>query len=166
MSPEIEDIKVVRSQGLRDVGPDRRARVRRRLGRMHCLDARIRRFRLDTDRSLLKDFEPQGKSDQTGNFFAQRILVSRNWCHRLGQVHFHQTRIVGRSLLHQLRMYASWEGIMVDWRAAYRGSWNKEDNKVTDDCITTIRLNSHSQRDAVSQPDTCASRLERAPHQH
>jgi hypothetical protein len=138
MSPEIEDIKVVRSQGLQNIDPDRRAQ--------YVVDSegfialtQDPRFRLYTDRSLLKDFEPQGKSDQTGNFFAERILVHETGATALAK--YTSTRpeslVVFVAPIADVRFLGGYNGRL----ARISGFLNKEDNKVTDDCITTILLN-------------------------
>ena len=138
MSPEIEDIKIVRSQGLQNIDPDRRAQ--------YVVDSegfialtQDPRFRLYTDRSLLKDFEPQGKSDQTGNFFAERILVHETGATAVAK--YTSTRpeslVVFVAPIADVRFLGGYNGRL----ARIAGFLNKEDNKVTDDCITTILLN-------------------------
>jgi len=74
LSPEFDDIKVVRSQGLQEVDPERRSR--------YVIDpdgfialTQDPSFKLYTDRSLFKDFSSIGKDDSFGNFFSERILV-------------------------------------------------------------------------------------------
>jgi len=74
MSPEVEDVMTVRLDGLQNVNSDRRS--------TYVMDSEgfvqqtaDPKYRLYSDRSLLKDFEPLNEDDQPGNFFAERILV-------------------------------------------------------------------------------------------
>jgi hypothetical protein len=74
LSPEQEDILTARSKGLQSVDPDRR--------QSYVVDAEgfiamsaDPRFRMYTERSLLKDFTPLNSDDKPGNFFSERILV-------------------------------------------------------------------------------------------
>lgn len=74
LAPEAEDVGILRSKGLQNVDVSRRAQY------VADSDGFIKltqdpKFRLYTDRSLFKDFKPQDKSDNEGNFFAERILV-------------------------------------------------------------------------------------------
>jgi hypothetical protein len=74
MSPEMEDIRVTRSQGLQEVDPYRRsAYVRDAEGFVAMPNDP--RYQLYTDRSLFKDFEPRDSQDTGGGYFAERILV-------------------------------------------------------------------------------------------
>jgi hypothetical protein len=74
LSPEQEDILTARSKGLQTVDPDRR--------KSYVIDAEgfismsaDPKFRMYTERSLLKDFTPVNSNDKPGDFFAERILV-------------------------------------------------------------------------------------------
>jgi len=74
VAPERDDILTARTRGLQNVDPERR--------KLYVVDAegfiglsQDPRFKLYTDRSLLKDFSPLKGDDQPGGFFAERILV-------------------------------------------------------------------------------------------
>lgn len=74
MAPEAEDIATVRDRGIQFVDPNRRSQ--------YVVDpegfislTNEPRFKLYTDRSLFKDFQPLNDKDTAGAFFAERILV-------------------------------------------------------------------------------------------
>ena len=74
MSPERKDIQDARAGGLQNVDGNRRAE--------YVADAegfieltQDKKYQLYTKRALFKDFVPIDAADQSGNFFAERILV-------------------------------------------------------------------------------------------
>jgi len=74
LSPEAEDLAVVRRDGLQDVNIDRR--------KQYVADAdgfialtQDPKYRLYTEKSLFKDFVPKSDKDKPGDFFAERILT-------------------------------------------------------------------------------------------
>mmetsp|Transcript_47826 Transcript_47826/g.72929 ORF Transcript_47826/g.72929 Transcript_47826/m.72929 type:complete len:453 (-) Transcript_47826:21-1379(-) len=74
LAPETEDVAVARSSGLQNVNPDRRgAYVADTTGFIAL--SQDPKFRVYSERSLLKDFVSIGSEDQISNFFAERILV-------------------------------------------------------------------------------------------
>jgi hypothetical protein len=74
LSPEKIDVLTARTKGLQNLNVERR--------KSYVIDAEgfiamsaDPRFRMYTDRSLLKDFSPIDAEDKPGDFFAERILV-------------------------------------------------------------------------------------------
>lgn len=138
MSPEIDDQKIVRSRGLQNVDADRRAE--------YVLDSegfiamtQDPKFRLYTDRSLLKDFEPQDKADQVGNFFAERILVHETGATAVAKYAAArpESLVIFVAPIEDVRFMGGYNGRL----ERISRFLNKEENKVIDDCITTILLN-------------------------
>lgn len=138
MSPELEDLQIVRAQGLQDVNADRRAQ--------YVLDSegfialtQDPKFRLYTDRSLLKDFEPKDKSDQPGNYFAERILAHETGATAVAKYAAArpESLVVFVAPITDVRFLGGYNG-RIGRVSQYL---NGEENKVTEDCITTILLN-------------------------
>ena len=138
MSPEIEDQRMVRSRGLQNVDPDRRAQ--------YVLDSegfiamtQDPKFRLYTDRSLLKDFEPLDKSDQVSNFFAERILVHETGATAVAKYAAArpESLVMFVAPIEDVRFMGGYNGRL----ERISKFLNTGENKVTDDCITTILLN-------------------------
>jgi len=74
VSPEIQDVTTVRREGLQNVDLGRRSK--------YVVDTegfinltQDPGFRLYTEKSLMKDFDPLNDNDQPGDYFAERILV-------------------------------------------------------------------------------------------
>ena len=74
LSPEAEDLAVVRKEGLQDVNIERR--------KQYVADAdgfialtQDPKYKLYAEKSLFKDFVPKSDKDKPGDFFAERILV-------------------------------------------------------------------------------------------
>jgi Haem-binding uptake, Tiki superfamily, ChaN len=139
MSPEPEDLRIVRTEGLQNVNSDRRAE--------YVLDSegfialtQDPKFRLYSERSLLKDFQPILPSDQPGNFFAERILVHEAGATAL--VKYAAAR--PESLVLILAPVAD-----VRFQGGYTGRLERisrrllgvDESKISDECITTILLN-------------------------
>jgi hypothetical protein len=138
MSPEIEDLKIVRTEGLQSVNSERRAQ--------YVLDSegfialtQDPKFRLYADRSLLKAFVPVSKTDAPGNFFAERILA-----HETGAT------AIARYATARPESLVAYVAPIVDVRfiGGVNGRLprvcqfiNKEQNKVNEACVTTILLN-------------------------
>jgi hypothetical protein len=74
LAPEREDIMTARSSGLENVNPGRRGAYVADTDGFIAL-SQDPKFRVYSERSLLKDFTAIGNEDQIGNFFAERILV-------------------------------------------------------------------------------------------
>jgi len=138
MSPEIEDLKTVRAEGLQNVNKDRRSQYVADSEGFIAL-TQDPKFRMYTDRSLLKDFVPTSKDDQPGNFFAERILA-----HETGAT------AVARYATARPESLVAFVAPIADVRfiGGFNGRLprvcqfiNKEKNKVNDDCVTTILLN-------------------------
>lgn len=138
LAPEVADAQTVRTRGLQNVDPESRAK--------YVVDAQgfialtqDPKFKLYTDKSLLKDFEPIDGKDQQGNFFAQRILVHETAATVLA------TYAVSRpdsfvAVIAPTPDVRYLEGI--NGRIPRVCEFlNKETNKVTDDAVTTILLN-------------------------
>lgn len=74
MAPEVNDIKIVREEGLQNLSPERRS--------IYVTDpegfigqTQDPKFKLYTERSMMRDFVSLDENDSTANFFAERILV-------------------------------------------------------------------------------------------
>jgi uncharacterized iron-regulated protein len=74
MSPEVEDIKAARKNGLQSVSTERRQQYVADPQGFISL-TQDPRYKLYTDRSLLKDFNPSSSDEKAAGFFAERILV-------------------------------------------------------------------------------------------
>uniref|UniRef100_A0A7S2N1K1 Haem-binding uptake Tiki superfamily ChaN domain-containing protein n=1 Tax=Helicotheca tamesis TaxID=374047 RepID=A0A7S2N1K1_9STRA len=73
LSPEPSDLRTVRSEGLQSLNIDRRSQyVKDAQGFINL--TQDEKFKLYTDRSLLKDFVPLTEKDGPGDYFAERIL--------------------------------------------------------------------------------------------
>jgi hypothetical protein len=96
-------------------------------------------FKLYTDRSLLKDFDPVDNKDQQGNFFAQRILVHEAAATALAKyaVSRPDSFVAVLAPTPDLRFLGGING-RIPRVCEYL---NKESNKVTNDAVTTILLN-------------------------
>ena len=137
-SPEFDDIRKARNEGLQNVRADRRA--------SYVLDtegfialSQDPKFRLYTDRSLLKDFEPLNNSDKPGDFFAERILVHEAAATALAK--FASGRpdslVAMVAPMQDLRFLGG-----INNRIPRVCEFlNKDKNKVNDNAVTTILLN-------------------------
>jgi hypothetical protein len=142
MSPELEDIRTVRTQGLQSVSADRRLQYVADPQGFVAL-TQDPKFRLYADRSLLKDFEPTSKADLAGDFFAERILVHETGATALAKY----STARPESLVAFVAPIAD-----VRFLGGYNGRLSRisqfiqqDENKVNDDCITTILVNPSAQ---------------------
>jgi hypothetical protein len=138
LAPEVEDSSIVRKQGLQNVNTDRRAQYVADAEGFIAL-TQDPKFKLYTERSLLKDFEPMDDKDQQGNFFAQRILVHEAAATALAKyaVSRPDSFVAVIAPTPDLRFLGGING-RIPRVCEYL---NKETNKVTNDAVTTILLN-------------------------
>ena len=159
MAPEVQDMVTVRSRGLQNVNPDRRAQYVRDASGFIAL-SQDPRFKLYTDRSLAKDFPPSSSSnnnnskgndkDSFANFFSERIMAHEAGATALAQY------AVGLDANAEPRGSYSASSSFVTVLAPiadlrYLGGINgrlpricralKPDSGVTDNAVTTILLN-------------------------
>ena len=74
LSPEVEDLKTVRSEGLQNVNIERRQKYVADAEGFIAL-TQDPKYKLYAEKSLFKDFVPLNDKDTPGDFFAERILV-------------------------------------------------------------------------------------------
>lgn len=138
MSPEFVDIRTVRSEGLQNLDVDQR--------RSYVLDSEgfinltvDKRFRMYTDRSLQKDFVPLNDDDKAGNFFAEKIMVHEAAASVAAQ--YAVTRpdsfVALVAPIPEVRYLCGINGRIPRICAFLQN----EDNKVTEDAVTTILVN-------------------------
>ena len=138
LSPELSDVKKARSEGLQNVSPERRAAYVPDTEGFIGL-SQDPKYRLYTDRSLLKDFEPLDSSDKPGDFFAERILV-------------HETAATALARYGAARPDSLVTMVAPTQDLRFLGGINKRipriceflnrgTNKVTDNAVTTVLLN-------------------------
>lgn len=138
LAPEVEDADIARKQGLQNVNINRRAQYVADTEGFIAL-TQDPTFKLYTDRSLLKDFDPVDNKDQQGNFFAQRILVHEAAATALAKyaVSRPDSFVAILAPTPDLRFLGGING-RIPRVCEYL---NKESNKVTNDAVTTILLN-------------------------
>mmetsp|Transcript_25603 Transcript_25603/g.36085 ORF Transcript_25603/g.36085 Transcript_25603/m.36085 type:complete len:472 (+) Transcript_25603:27-1442(+) len=139
MAPEVDDVKTVRSEGLQNVDVSRRSQ--------YVVDAegfiqqtQDPKFRLFTERSLLKDFNPVDEKDgNQGNYFAERILVHETAASIAASYAAKrpESLVALVAPTPDLRFLGGINGRI----PRICNFLNKEDNKVNDDAVTTILLN-------------------------
>ena len=138
LAPEVDDANTVRTRGLQDVEPERRAKYVADAQGFIAL-TQDPKFKLYTDRSLLKDYEPIDAKDQQSNFFAQRILIHEAAATVLAN--YAVTRpdsfVAVIAPTPDVRFLGGING-RIPRVCEYL---NKDKNKVTDDAVTTILLN-------------------------
>jgi hypothetical protein len=141
LSPEYRDIEAARTKGLQSVNPDRR--------QIYVADSQgfisltqTPKYKLYTDRSLLKDFKPSTPDEIASGFFAERILV-----HEAGAT------VAARYAVERPESFVAIVAPMPDVRFLLGmngripricAALNNEKgvlNKVTDNAVTTILLN-------------------------
>lgn len=139
MSPELEDIAAARKSGLKSVDLARRqAYVADPKG--FIAQAQDPRYKLYTDRSLLKDFDPTlSNEDNPRGFFAERILV-----HEAGAtvaakyaVKRPESLVAIVAPMPDLRFLLGINGRIPRICAAI----NPQQNKINNNAVTTILLN-------------------------
>jgi hypothetical protein len=138
LAPELEDAQIVRKQGLQNVNTDRRAQYVADTEGFIALTLDPK-FKLYTERSLLKDFEPLDDKDLQGNFFAQRILVHEAAATAIAKYAVSRPDSVVTVIAPtpDLRFLGGINGRI----PRVCEFLNKETNKVTNDAVTTILLN-------------------------
>ena len=138
LSPEKDDISTARKQGLQNVDPDRR--------KTYVADAegfialsQDPKFKLYTDRSLLKDFTPVSDDDQPGDFFAERILIHETAATVAAKyaVERPDSLVAVVAPTPDVRFLLGINGRI----PRVCSFLNPRDNKVTDNSVTTILLN-------------------------
>jgi hypothetical protein len=138
MSPEPDDLRIVRTEGLQNVNPDRRAQ--------YVLDSegfialtQDPKFRLYSERSLLKDFQPMLPSDQPGNFFAERILVHEAGATALAKYAASrpESLVLFLAPIADVRFQGGYTGRLERISQRLLG----DESKISDECMTTILLN-------------------------
>lgn len=138
MSPEYEDIGEARRGGLQNVNSDRRG--------TYVMDAegfigltQDKKYQVYTERSLFKDFEPIDEADQIGNFFAERILVHETGATAVARyATSHPESFVALvAPIPDVRYMSGINGRI----PRVCGFINKENNRVTEEAVTTILLN-------------------------
>lgn len=138
LSPELSDIKKARTEGLQNVSPENRASYVLDTAGFIAL-SQDPKYRLYTDRSLLKDFKPLDGTDKPGDFFAERILV-----------HETAATAVARYGAARPDSFVAMVAPIQDLR--FLGGINKRipricqflnnaNNKVTENSVTTVLLN-------------------------
>ena len=139
LSPELEDAETARTQGLQFVDAARRS--------AYVVDpegfiglTQDPRFKMYTDRSLLKDFRPRNEKETQGNFYAERILN-----HEAGATaaaRYASSRpdsmVIIMAPVKDVRFLNGINGRIPRVFAKLRPN---DDSKVTDNSVTTILLN-------------------------
>ena len=147
LAPEREDIETARKQGLQFVDSERRS--------SYVVDpdgfislTQDPRFKIYTDRSLLKDFSPRSDKETAGNFYAERILV-----HEAGATaaaKYASSRpdslVVSITPVNDVRFLNGINGRIPRVFSKQR----PDDGKVTENYVTTILLNPTA-RDTLSK---------------
>jgi hypothetical protein len=138
MSPEMEDILTARTRGLQNISPERRSSYVMDTDGFIALSTSPK-FRLYSDRSLLKDFEALMPGDKPGDFFAERILVHETAAGAVAQYATKrpESLVAIVAPTPDLRFLGGINGRI----PRVCGFLNKESNKVTDNAVTTILLN-------------------------
>lgn len=147
MSPEYEDIKAARTAGLAAVDFERR--------QSYVLDPQgfiaatsDPRYKLYTDRSLLKDFEPTSAEDNIKGFFAEKIFVHETGASVVAKyaVDKPECLVAMVAPLSDLRYLQGINGRIPRVYGSLVKQINANSqksitNKVSDDAVTTILLN-------------------------
>ncbi len=138
LSPEIEDISTARAKGLQYLDAERRTKYVADPDGFIAL-SQDPRFRVYADRSLLKDYGPLNGDDSAGLFFAERILVHETAAGVAAQyaVQRPDSMVILVAPTRDLRYLQGINGRLPRLCAFF----NPENNKVTDDSVTTILLN-------------------------
>lgn len=144
LSPEIQDIADARTQGLQAVNPERRQEYVADPQGFISLTQQPK-YKLYTDRSLLKDFHPVGKDDKVTGFFAERILVHEAAATAAAKyaVDRPESLVVLVAPSPDLRYLQGINGRIPRIAAALSGG--KSASKITNNAVTTILLNPTAQ---------------------
>ncbi|VEU43032.1 unnamed protein product [Pseudo-nitzschia multistriata] len=149
LSPEFQDIEAARTKGLASVDFERR--------KSYVLDpegfismTQDPRYKLYTDRSLLKDFEPTNSEDNIKGFFAERIFVHEAGASAVAKytVNKPESMVVMISPISDVRYLQGINGriprvfgSLVEKNNANGVNSQTVTNKVSDNAVTTILLN-------------------------
>lgn len=142
MSPEIEDLRTVRADGLQNIDPDRRSQ--------YVVDSegfialtQDPKFRLYTDRSLLKGFVPLSDKDTPANFFAERILAHETGATAVAKYATSrpESLVAYVAPIEDVRFVGGVNGRLPRVCQYINTVVNQNSNKVTEECVTTILLN-------------------------
>jgi len=138
LSPEKEDILTARTKGLENVDTDRRKSYVVDTEGFISMSADPR-FRLYSDRSLLKDFTALNAEDQPRDFFAERILVHETAATAAATYAAERpdSLVAIVSPIPDLRFLLGINGRIPRIYKSLAGV----NNQVTDDAVTTILLN-------------------------
>lgn len=147
LAPEKEDADTARRQGLQFVNADRRS--------SYVIDpegfialTQDPRYKVYTDRSLLKDFVPRDAKETSGNYYAERILTheaAATAVSRYASSH-PDALVVVLAPVSDVRFLNGINGRIPRVFAKLR----PDDSKVTDNLVTTILLNPTA-RDTLSR---------------
>ena len=138
MAVEVQDRDTVRSQGLQNVNTDRRAQ--------YVIDAQgfiaqtqDPKYKLYTDRSLLKDYQPKSEKDSGANYFSERILVHEAGATALARYAAErpESLIITVAPIQDLRYLGGINGRI----PRICKFINADKNKVTENAVSTILIN-------------------------
>ncbi|KAG7363003.1 hem-binding uptake, Tiki superfamily, chaN domain containing protein [Nitzschia inconspicua] len=141
LSPEVQDIESSRKNGLQSISPERRQQyVADPQGFISV--TQDPRYKLYTDRSLLKDFTAVSKDDKATGFFAERILVHETAATVAAKYAVMRPESLVTIVAHipDVRFLLGINGRIPRVCAALN-SQRQVPNKVTDNAVTTILLN-------------------------
>lgn len=136
-APEMIDIQTARTEGLQNVDAERRAN--------YVADSegfiawtQDPKWRMYTEKSLLKDFIPFDEKDSPGNYFAQKILEHETMATAIAKYAMRNPKslIVGVAQIKDLRFLGGPNG-----RLSRVCKVIKSNTNVDDEAITTILLN-------------------------
>ena len=141
MSPEFDDIKAARKNGLQSVSPERRQQYVADPQGFITL-TQDPRYKLYTDRSLLKDFNPSSSDEKATTFFAEKILVHETGATVAAKyaVDRPESLVAVVAPTPDVRFLLGINGRIPRVCAALNNQ-RQVTNKVTDNAVTTILLN-------------------------
>ena len=143
LAPEIQDVQAVRAQGLQNIDPARRDQYVADTAGFIALP-QDPKFKMYTDRSLLKDYEPlESSKDSPGNFFAERILVHEAAATVAARyaVQRPECLVTIVAPTPDVRFLSGMNGRIPRVCAFLNAAETKNINKVTNNAVTTILLN-------------------------
>lgn len=161
LSPEKEDAETARLQGLQFVNPERRS--------SYIIDpegfiglTQDARFKMYTDRSLLKDFAPRNDKETSGNFYAERILVHEAGATAASQYASSRpdSLVIIMAPIQDVRFLNGINGRIPRVFGKLRQS--ADDSQVTEKSVTTILLNPTA-RDTLSKSNYLRLEIGTAP---
>jgi hypothetical protein len=141
MSPEMKDIEAARTSGLQSVDLERRQQYVADPQGFISL-TQDPRYKLYTDRSLLKDFHPASSDEKATGFFAERILVHETGATVAAKyaVDRPESLVALVAPMPDVRFQLGINGRIPRVYATLSSQRNVT-NKVTDNAVTTILLN-------------------------